>query len=184
MRSFLWDSDWRHEPGSPDTESSVFEPSFRSLLPASPEEQVISKHYENSENSSLSPRSEVCLLNSVQSPLTLPTEYDLVSFHSSQSSLQRSHGSTLPRFDEYENESTKLTMESSKSLQKCQANLSNPDNNRGYSQDSLDSKRWKWSWGQRDRHSSGSSSSSSDSSSPIVRTHQVRTQYSPLPEYV
>lgn len=175
MRSFLWDSEWRHEPGSPDAESCVFETSSHSVLPPSLEEQIISKHYENSENSRFTPRSEVCLLNSIQSPLTLPIECDLTSFHSSQSSLQHSHCSTLPRFDEGENEPTKFTMESPKSLQIYQTNLSNPDNNTEYSQDSLDSKRLKWSRDQRDRQSSGSSSNSSDSSSPFVLTRQVRT---------
>jgi hypothetical protein len=184
MRSFLWDSDWRHEPGTPDAESSVFEPSFHSVLPPSPEEEVISKDYENSENSRLPPRSEICPLNSIQSPLTPPIEYERLSFRSSQSSLQCSHGSTLPCFDEGENEPTKFILDSPKSLQKWQANMSNPDKNRGYSQDSLDSKRRKRTRGQSDRHSSGSSSSSSDSSSPFVLTHQVRIQYNPLSEYV
>lgn len=174
MRSFLWDSDWRHETRSPDADSSVFEPSFCSLLPPSPEGQIISKHHENSENSRLPLRSEVCLLNSSQSPVTLPAEYDDISFQSSQSSLQHSHGSTLPRFDEGENEHTEFLMESPKSLQKCQSNLSNLDSNRGYSQDSLDYKTQKLSRGQR--HSTDSSSSSSDSHSSSIITHQVRTQ--------
>lgn len=186
MRSFLWDSDWRHGPESPDVESSVFEPSFHSVLPPSPEEEVVFKYSENSEKSRLSPRSKAqAELDSTLSPSMLPTEHDFVSFWSSQSSLQHSHGSTLPRFDEGENEPTNLTVESPKSLKlwKFQVNSSNRDNSREYSQDSLDSKVWKQSGGQRDTHASGSSSSSSDSSSSVPHEHQVRTQYNHLLEY-
>ncbi|XP_023703245.1 spectrin beta chain isoform X6 [Cryptotermes secundus] len=179
MRSFLWDSDWRHGPESPDVESPVFEPSFHSVLLPSPEEKMVFKYSENSENSRLSPGSKIqaerCLLDSTLSPSVLPTEHDLVSLWSSQSSLQHSHGSTLPRFDEGENEPTNLTVESPKSLKsllRFQVNSSNCDNSREYSQDSLDSKVWKWSGGQRDMHTSGSLSSSSDSSSSVPHTHQ------------
>jgi len=188
MRSFLWDSDWRHEPQSPAAESSVFNSISHSALPPNPEERVISTHYENSENSRLSPRAEVhmavSLLDSTHSSFTLPTEHELISFRTPQSSLQYSHGSTLPHFDEGENEPTNFSMESPKTLQKCQANFLRVDNERGYSQESLDSKRWKCSRGQRDRHSSASLSSSSDSSSSFPLTHQVRIQYNPLLMYV
>lgn len=173
MQSFLWDSDWRHGPESPGAGLSVCELSFHSSVHSSSEEQV-TKKYEQSTNFRLSSASEIH---------RLPTDHDHISFGSSHSSLQHSHGSTLPRFDEGENEPNNLSMESPKSLQKFQVNSLHSDNSREYVQDSLDSKRWKWGRGQRHRHSSGSSTSSSDSSSAIPFTHKVRPQYSPVLEY-
>jgi hypothetical protein len=186
IQSFLWDSDWRHGPESPGAGLSVFECSFCSPVPSSSEEQFTWK-CEHSNNFRLSPTSEIQELISpldyTQSLSVLPTDHDLISFGSSQSSLQHRHVSTLPCFDDVENEPSNLTMESPKSLLKFQVNSSNPDNSRGYLQESLDSERWKRSRGQRHSHLSGSSSSSSDSSSDIPLTHKVRHQYSPLLEY-
>jgi hypothetical protein len=89
MRSFLWDSDWRHGSESSDVEASVFEPSFHSVLSQSPEEEVVFKYCENSKNYALSPKTkaqaELCLLDSTQSPNMFPTEHDHVSFQSTQS---------------------------------------------------------------------------------------------------
>jgi hypothetical protein len=190
MRSFLWDSDWRHGSESSDVEASVSEPSFHSILPLSPEEEVVFKYCESSKNYALSPmtkaQAELCLLDSIQSPNMLPTEHDHISFRSSQSSLQHNHGSTLPHFDEGESEPTNLTVESPKSLKslwKFKIKSSNRDESREYSQDSLDSEVWKLSGGERHTHTSGSSSSSSDSSSSVPHTHQVRTQFGHLHEY-
>lgn len=179
MRSFLWDSDWRHEPRSPEIEASVFESSFQSVMSPSPEEEVVFKYSENSKNDTLSPMSkveaELCLLDSTQSPSVLPTEHGHVSLHSSHSSLQHSHGSTLPHFDEGESEPTNLTVESPKSLWKF--NFSNHDKSRECAQDAVDSKGWNWNGGETDTRTrtraSGSSSSSSHSSSSDPHTHQV-----------
>ena len=186
MQSFLWDSDWRHGPESPGAGLSEFEFGFCLPVPSSSEEQMTQK-FEHSNNFTLPFTSEMQTLVSpfdcTQSPSLLPTDHDLVSFRSSQSSLQHSRGSTLPCFDKGENEPSNLTMESPKSLQTFQVNFLNPVNSREYLQDSLDSKRWKWSKGQRHRHLNGSSSSSSDSSSAIPLTHKVRPQYISLLEY-
>jgi hypothetical protein len=186
MHSFLWDSDWRHGPESPGAGLSAFELSFHLPVPSNSEEQMTQK-CEHSNNFRLPFTSEIQTLVSpfdcTQSPSVLQTDHDLISLGSSQSSLQHSRGSTLPCFDEGENESSNLTLESPKSLQTFQVNSSNPINSMGYLQGSLDSKRWKWSKDQRHRHLIGSSSSSSDSSSAIPLTHEVRPQYISLLEY-
>jgi hypothetical protein len=184
MRSFLWDSDWRHGSESSDVEASVFESSFHSVLPLSPEEEVVFKCSENSKNYTLATMSkaqaELSLHDSTQWPSMLPIEHDHVSFQSSQLSLQHSHGSTLPHFGEGESEPTNLTVESPKSLKslcRFKLNSSNYDESMEYLQDSLDSEVWKLSRGERHTHThtSGSSSSSSDSSSSVPHIHQVRT---------
>jgi len=186
MHSFLWDSDWRHGPESPGAGLSAIELSFRLPVPSSSEEQMTQK-CEHSNNFSLPFTSDIQTLVSpfdcTQSPSVLPTDHDLISLGSSQSSLQHSHGSTLPCFDEGENDPSNLTMESPKSWQTFEVNTSNPINSWGYLQDSLDSKRWKCSKDQSHRHLIGSSSSSGDSNSAIPRTHEVRPQYISLLEY-
>jgi len=181
MHSFLWDSDWRHGPESPGVGLSASELSFHLPVPSSSEEQMTQK-CEHSNNFRLPFTSEIQTLVSpfdcTQSASVLPTDHDLISLGSSHS-----HGSTLPYFDENENEPSNLTMESPKSLQTFQVNSSIPINSRGYLQDSLDSERWKWSKDHRHRHLIGSSSSSSGSSSAIPLTHEVRSQYISLLEY-
>lgn len=79
MHSFLWDSDWRHGPESPDAALSAFELSFRLPVPSSSEEEM-TQNCEHSNNFRLPFTSDMQTLVSpfdcTQSPSVLPTDHD------------------------------------------------------------------------------------------------------------